>query len=101
MNFPSRLIGVQNKKTARRLLKAVTYVTAMQNQSIIIVTAPKLVYFSLLKISMEFYFTAIISTSQSAPAGSAVIATHDLAGFEVKYLAYTSLKSLNSAISRI
>ena len=47
----------------------------------------------------NIYFTAITSTSQSTPFGSAFTATQERAGFPVKYFAYTSLKAAKSAIS--
>lgn len=43
--------------------------------------------------------TPMISTSQSAPAGRSLTATHERAGFPVKYFAYTSLNAWKSAMS--
>ena len=57
MKFPFGLIGVANKMTASKHLQAITYVTATQIQSIIIVTAPKLVNFQLLKILIWVFVT--------------------------------------------
>ena len=45
------------------------------------------------------YTSAIISTSTKAPNGRSFTATQERAGLEVKYLAYTSLNALKSAIS--
>ena len=45
------------------------------------------------------YFTAIASISQRTPFGSSFAATQLLAGFDVKYFAYTSLNAAKSAIS--
>lgn len=45
------------------------------------------------------YTSAIISTSTITPNGRSFTATHERAGLEVKYLAYTSLNALKSPIS--
>ena len=44
----------------------------------------------------NYFITAISSTSHSAPLGRSFTATQLLAGFEVKYFAYTSLKAPKS-----
>ena len=46
-----------------------------------------------------YYLTAMISTSQRTPFGSALTATQERAGLPTKYFAYTSLNAVKSAIS--